>query len=163
MSSIYISLGSNQGDRIRHLEDALQILQERDIRVVRKSPYYLSKAWGNQDQPDFINQVVEVATEYDASVLLSCLLATEREMGRVRTGKWQPRSIDLDLLFYHDEIFETPGIQVPHPRVQDRNFILTPMMDLKPDLVHPVLGKTIQELYLDCEDQLEVLMFELNG
>lgn len=163
MDQIFISLGSNLGDRQSQIETAKSLLAEASIKIIMCSPLYISKAWGITDQPDFYNQIIQVKTTLSPEDLMALLLDIELKMGRRRDGKWKERSIDLDLLFYGKEIRRTRSLTIPHPMIETRNFILTPMMDLSPHLVHPILGQTIQELYLETPDDLEVLMCEING
>ncbi len=163
MKTAYLSLGSNMGDRSRNLAMARAHLKAHIGAEVRESHVYLSKAWGMTEQPDFYNQVVCYLTDKSAEDLLDICLTTERSMGRVRDHKWTRRAIDIDLLFLDDEIRNSQTLTLPHPYISKRNFVLIPLMELAPDLVHPILGKTIEELYLQTEDMLEVLMLENDG
>ncbi|MCL4114391.1 UNVERIFIED_CONTAM: hypothetical protein GTU68_052327 [Idotea baltica] len=124
------------------------------------SATYITKAWGLEKLPDFHNQVVEIETIWSAQELLTFILEIEGDMGRKRTVKWSSRVIDIDILFYGEEVINTSELLVPHPRISERNFTLVPLMELCSDMNHPVLGVTIEELYLQSEDTLEVLMIE---
>lgn len=149
MSSIvYLSLGSNIGDKVAQITQALDRLA-KVYTVLRVSPLYLTEPVGLKDQDWFLNCVVEVETEKDPKKLLSTLQSIERKMGKTKTRVNGPRTIDIDILFYNDEIINLKNLVVPHPRLHTRLFVLQPMMDLNPDLVHPVLKKTIRELYAD--------------
>ncbi|HLG42074.1 MAG TPA: 2-amino-4-hydroxy-6-hydroxymethyldihydropteridine diphosphokinase, partial [Planctomycetota bacterium] len=120
----YISLGSNLGDRAEALDQAVQRLRRRPgLRVTALSPVYETEPEGIVDQPKFLNQVVELATELDPDVLLGVLRGIENELGRVRRERWGPRTIDLDLLLYGDRRIESPTLQVPHPRMLERRFV----------------------------------------
>ena len=137
----YISLGSNLGDRAEALDQAVQRLRRRPgLRVTALSPVYETEPEGIVDQPKFLNQVVELATELDPDVLLGVLRGIENELGRVRRERWGPRTIDLDLLLYGDRRIESPTLQVPHPRMLERRFVLEPLADVAPDLVIPGSG-----------------------
>lgn len=159
MAEAYIGLGSNQGNRHQNLQDAIRALDER-VQVLDLSAIYRTKAWGLEDQPDFFNQVLKVKTKMTPEDLLEVTQGIERGLGRQREIRWGPRTIDLDLLIYGELIKHCESLRIPHPGIPDRNFVLTGMMDLAPNLKHPVLGKTIRELYLQCLDTLDVLLIE---
>lgn len=158
MTSAWLSLGSNLGDPLLQLREALQRLGEDAsmTRVEKVSPVYRTKAWGNTEQPDFLNLVTQISTALLPEQLLEQLLQTEREMGRVRTEKWGPRTIDIDILFYNGKIVEHAGLHLPHPRLHLRNFVLIPLHAIAPELVHPVSGKTVTQLLAECPDKSEV-------
>ena len=159
MAEAYVGLGTNQGNRHQNLADAIRALCERVI-VLDRSSIYRTKAWGLEDQPDFFNQVLHVQTELSPIDLLEVIQEIEHKLGRQRAIRWGPRSIDLDILLYGDVILHTESLQIPHPGIPDRNFVLSGLMDLAPNLKHPALGKTIRELYLQCLDTLDVLLIE---
>lgn len=159
MAKAYIGLGTNQGNRYQHLADAIGALGER-VKVMDRSSIYRTKAWGLEDQPDFFNQVLQVQTELSPIDLLGLIQEIEHKLGRQRKIRWGPRSIDLDILLYGDVILHSESLHIPHPGIPDRNFVLSGLMDLAPNLKHPVLGKTIRELYLQCLDTLDVLLIE---
>lgn len=159
MTEAYIGLGSNQGNRHQNLQHAIQALDER-VQVLDRSAIYRTKAWGLEDQPDFFNQVLQVQTEMTPEGLLEVTQEIEHKLGRQREIRWGPRTIDLDILMYGELIQHGESLRIPHAGIPDRNFVLTGMMDLAPNLRHPVLGKTIRELYLQCLDTLDVLLIE---
>jgi len=143
----YIGLGSNLGDRLGNLiEAAHQIKLIKDTVITRYSSVYETDPWGDEDQPDFFNAVIEIETAIGCCDLLQQLLNIEDYMGRVRERKWGPRVIDLDILLYGNRIIEITELKIPHPLMQERNFVLIPMVELVPNLVHPLLKKTIQSL-----------------
>lgn len=148
---VYIALGTNLGDRQANLEEAIVRLQPI-VQVIACSPVYETPPWGYIEQPDFLNQVVQGETSLEPMDLLDLLKRIEMEMGRVKTIQNGPRLIDLDLLFYGDLILETERLTLPHPRMVGRGFVLLPLADLAPNLVHPLLGLRIRELLdeADC-------------
>ena len=147
--AIYIALGSNLGNREDNLNEALRRLRQKGVQVVAVSDYITTKPYGVTDQPDFLNAVAEVKTEKSPAELLRILLQTEKEMGRKRVRRWGERNIDLDLLLYNDQIITLPDLKVPHPDMQNRDFVLCPLVQIAPEAVHPVLGKTIKQLWED--------------
>jgi 2-amino-4-hydroxy-6-hydroxymethyldihydropteridine diphosphokinase len=143
----YVGLGSNLGERehlIRTAAERLNLIPATEL--VRVSSLYDTKPVGDIEQPDYLNAVALVLTELDPERLLWNLLLIERELGRSRRRRWEPRPIDLDLVFYDSAVVEKPGLTVPHPEAHKRAFVLVPMSELAPNLVHPVLGKTMTEL-----------------
>ncbi|MDH3648971.1 MAG: 2-amino-4-hydroxy-6-hydroxymethyldihydropteridine diphosphokinase [Saprospiraceae bacterium] len=156
-------MGSNLGDRKNNLVQAVESIEATIGPVQQKSHIYLTEAWGMNGQPDFYNQVVSLVTSESANALLAILQEIESNIGRKRIVKWEARIIDIDILFYGDLIVRTQTLRIPHPLIPKRNFALIPLLELVPDLVHPVLDKTIQELYIESLDPLEVLMLDTNG
>ena len=147
MKKAFIGLGSNLGERehlIRSAAEGLDLTPE--TKLVRISSLYDTKPIGDLEQPDYLNAVALVLTDLEPSRLLWNLHLIENKLGRKRRRRWEPRPIDLDLLFYGDSVIDQPGLTVPHPEAHKRAFVLVPMNELIPDLVHPVLGKSIEEL-----------------
>lgn len=143
--TVYIALGTNLGDRLANLRAAVAALSP-DVRVVAESPVYETPPWGYADQPAFLNMAVEAETDLGPGALLDFLKRLETELGRVESFRYGPRQIDLDILFYDDLVLDTPPLIIPHPRLHERAFVLVPLADLAPALVHPILQKSIVEL-----------------
>jgi 2-amino-4-hydroxy-6-hydroxymethyldihydropteridine diphosphokinase len=156
--NIIILLGSNLGDRLANLQQAITSIASFST-ILQQSNIYQTAAWGNTDQADFLNQAIEIQTNQTAENLMHALLAIESQMGRVRLQKWEPRIIDLDIIFYESAIHTTDFIQIPHPEMQNRAFVLKPLLDLIPHFEHPILKQNITQLWEKCPDQLEVSLF----
>ena len=153
---IYLSLGTNLGNRQLNLNKSMELIEMKVGKIIKQSSVYQTKAWGVKDQPDFLNMVLEVETKFSPQFVLTTILSIETEMGRIRERKWYTRLIDIDLLFYEDLIIKESNLIVPHPYLQDRNFVLAPLMEIAPSLVHPVIKKTIEQLVEECRDTLVV-------
>lgn len=163
MAISYILLGSNLGNKLAHLEKAIFCLKQAGLNLIEISHLYQTKAWGNQNQDDFYNVVLKIETNFTAVKLLETLLAIESEMGRIRSEeKWLPRIIDLDILYYNNDILNLPNLQIPHPFIAQRKFTLIPLNDIAPDYNHPLLGLTNKELLQNCLDQGEVIETNLS-
>lgn len=160
MKRVFLHTGSNQGDRLRNLKQAASALEETVGPLLQSSRIFETAAWGVRDQPDFLNQALELETALDPIGLLNTVLEIELEMGRVRIQKWGQRLIDIDILYYDDIIWESDQLTLPHPHLQERNFVLAPLLDIAPDLVHPRLKKTTRELKGLCNDALPALPFQ---
>ena len=145
MPIIYLALGTNLGDRPANLRAALHALPP-SIVCLRSSPIYETPPWGFTGQPAFLNMVLKGETDLAPPALLSHLKHLETQLGRIPSIRYGPRQIDMDILFYDELILATPGLTIPHPHLQERAFVLVPLADLEPGLVHPVLGKSVREL-----------------
>lgn len=155
--SAYLLLGSNLGDRKQLLLSALTLIEEKAGAIFAQSGFYETEAWGKTDQPDFVNMAVGIKTDLPALNLLRVLLDVERELGRVRVEKWGERLIDIDLILYGAEIIDLGDeLQVPHPQMQNRKFVLAPLAEIAPKVVHPILKKTISEILAILTDSLSV-------
>ena len=146
LHTAHIALGSNLGDKEANLRRALELLDERGVEVVKVSTFICTEPYGVTDQPQFLNAVCQVRTSLEPLALLHTLLGIEQEMGRVRLRHWGERNIDLDLLLYEDVVMDTPELKLPHPDMQNRDFVLLPLFEIAPELIHPVLRKNIREL-----------------
>lgn len=149
MAIAYVALGSNLGDKKKNLQRALMLLMQQGVEVLQVSGYFATEPYGVTDQPQFLNAVCRVRTNLEPVALLRTLLATELTMGRVRLRHWGERNIDLDLLLYEDVVLDTPRLRLPHPDMQNRDFVLLPLAEIAPELKHPTLQKTICELKED--------------
>lgn len=142
---IYIALGTNLGDREANLANARKSLPP-EIAVVQASSIYVTPPWGYEDQPDFLNQVLETRSALEPLPFLAYLKNIEAQMGRLKTFRNGPRLIDLDILFYGQRVIDKPELKIPHPRLQERAFVLVPLKEIAPDFVHPVLAVKVQTL-----------------
>ena len=156
VNHVYLHTGTNLGNREANLERANEWIKQEIGLILKASKVYRTKAWGITDQPDFLNQALLANTTLGPFELLEKIQAIERSMGRAREIKWGERIIDIDILFYNDEIIDTESLTVPHPYLHYRNFVLLPLIEIAPGLIHPVFGKTIAELFANSEDTLLV-------
>jgi 2-amino-4-hydroxy-6-hydroxymethyldihydropteridine diphosphokinase len=150
--TVYIALGTNLGDRLANLHAAIRSLPP-EIKVLAESHVYETPPWGYEEQPTFLNMVVKAETELGPEALLRYLKQLEVELGREQNFHWGPRLIDLDILFYDDLVIDTPPLVIPHPRLQERAFVLVPLADAAPDLIHPVLQKSVSQLMAEVDTQ----------
>ncbi len=149
-----IALGSNLGNSLQTLESAVTTLaQTQGISLQARSHWYRTKAIG-PPQPDYLNGCLLLTTTLAPPALLQVLLDTEKQFGRVRRERWGPRTLDLDLLLYADWILQTPDLQIPHPRMTERAFVLVPLAEIAPDWIDPISGKAIADLVqtVDCSE-----------
>jgi 2-amino-4-hydroxy-6-hydroxymethyldihydropteridine diphosphokinase len=156
MYTTYILLGSNLGNSKKFLSDAILEIEYKLGTISSKSSLYQTASWGKHDQPDFINQVIELKTSLSPADLLKAVLEIENVLGRQRLEKWGSRTIDIDILLYEDQIINTPDLIVPHPYLSVRRFSLMPLFEIAPNLVHPISRKSITELLCDLTDNLFV-------
>jgi 2-amino-4-hydroxy-6-hydroxymethyldihydropteridine diphosphokinase len=145
LEEVYLGLGSNMGDRQDNLDRALNFLSQK-LQVAKVSSVYDTEPVGNINQPRFLNLVCQVYTRLAPAALLILAKGIESKMGRVVRDSNAPRPIDIDILFYGDQVVETPELVIPHPRLAERAFVLVPLADIAPTLRHPVIGKSVKEL-----------------
>lgn len=157
MKGIYLLLGSNLGDRFTLLKKARLHIAEQIGPILKESAIYATKAWGIADQPDFLNQVLEIESDLPAEQILEQANMIEEKLGRIRRIKWHSRIIDIDILYYSDLVLNTKNLTIPHPENENRKFVLVPMVELCPEFVHPKLMMTHDELLKRCPDTLDVV------
>lgn len=155
---VYLALGSNLGNRLANLKAAISNLTPQ-MTVKKKSAVYETPPWGFKEQDPFLNQVVEVETYLEPEALIGHLKRLETALGRVSSFQNGPRLIDMDILFFDDLIIDKSSLVIPHPRLQERAFVLVPLNDIAPDFIHPFLRKSVNEL-LDGLDRSEIKLYE---
>jgi 2-amino-4-hydroxy-6-hydroxymethyldihydropteridine diphosphokinase len=153
VETVFLSLGSNQGDRAANLDRALELLTGGEVFLLCRSSYYLTDPVGPVRQPRFLNIACRVKSALAPEPLLDACLGVEQEMGRVRRVDKGPRLIDIDILFYDGLLLETPRLSVPHPELYARNFVLAPLKEIAPDFADPRTGKTAAQLFRECPDR----------
>lgn len=156
MNQTYLLIGGNMGNRQENLEIATRRIAATIGEIKQSSAIYETEAWGLEEQPAFLNQVLLVSSTLNAQQVLKQILNIEHDMGRARIQKFGPRIIDIDILFFNRDIIHEPGLNVPHPQLHLRRFTLKPLNDLAPEFRHPELGKTISDLLSTCPDPLTV-------
>lgn len=163
MVTAYLGLGSNIGERISFIENAISEIEKiKDTAVKNLSSVYETEPWGKVSQDDFLNRVIEIETLLDAKKLLPELKRIEKNLGRTENEKWSEREIDIDLLFYGSEVIDNEIMKVPHQQIENRLFVLIPMNEIAPGFIHPVLKKTISELLKNSNDKLNVVKYQLS-
>lgn len=156
MYTTYLLLGSNLGDSRKYLADAILEIEDRLGMLQKKSSLYQTASWGRHDQPDFINQVIELKTNLNPAMLLAGILKIEQDLGRKRVQKWGSRTIDIDILLFEDQVVNEADLVIPHPYLPVRRFSLMPLCEIASDRIHPLSGKTIRELLSELSDDLYV-------
>lgn len=145
MHKVFLGLGANVGDKKKNLEKAIGLLSEKIINI-QSSKFYETEPWGYKEQDNFLNAAIRGETSLLPIELLKFVKDVETRVGRIERFKWGPREIDIDILFYDDLIFKNEDIEIPHPRLHERDFVLKPLMDLDPNFVHPIFKKTIRHI-----------------
>lgn len=146
LQMVYLLLGSNLGNRKEILDKAIELLSQKIGVIISQSKDYETAPWGVTNQPDFLNLAVSIQTRLEPLQILEITQSIENQLGRVRKEKWGARLIDIDILFYGNEIIDEPILKIPHPLLQERDFALSPLSEIAPNFVHPVFGKTVLEL-----------------
>jgi len=160
--NVYLSLGSNEGNRSENLRAARQGISQLIGKIAKQSKIYETQPWGNTEQESFLNQVIMINTTQEPREMLEYIGKIERQLGRQRKvgEKWGPRPIDIDILFYGRRIIRDKGLTIPHPELHQRAFVLVPLMEIAPTLEHPILQQPIDELFMACDDPSDVVMLD---
>ncbi len=160
MSIAFVAFGSNIGDREKYIEKAFEALDNKGITILRKSQIYETEPYGYEEQEKFLNGVIKIETKMTPRELLNTLLEIESDIGRVRTVRWGPRVVDLDIIFYDEQIICETDLKIPHQDMHNREFVLKPMCDIEPNFEHPILKKTISKLYEELLNHTKTEMGE---
>jgi len=154
LSTVYIALGSNVGDRIFYLRKAIEeLINDGKISIESASSVYETLPYGNKEQGNFYNAVIKISTSYTLHELLNLTKNIEKKLGRVKKTRWGPREIDLDLLFYDSIVYSDKSVTVPHKEVIKRDFVLVPLCEIEPEIIHPSLNIKLCEIKLDAENK----------
>ena len=156
MIDVFLLLGSNLGDRQSFLQKAIDHVEAEIAPVTKQSAIYETQSWGKSDAPDYLNQVIQLSTDLPAQEVLRRILNIEQVLGRRREVKWGSRTIDIDILFYGQDVIAEPDLNVPHPELHNRMFTLAPLSEIAPDFIHPILNKNVFELKNKLKDNLIV-------
>lgn len=160
MAEVFLSLGSNLGDRLGYISSAIKEIQNlKEIRIIKFSSIYKTQPWGNEQQNEFLNTVLKIYTKLKPAELLRKLKTIEKILGRKNNGKWESREIDIDILFYDDLIINSEDLIVPHPEIPNRKFVLVPFTEVEPNFVHPILKKSILDLLKTTKDKLKCELY----
>lgn len=163
MNVAFLCLGGNMGDRLANLTRTKELIKEERLNILAQSNIYETQAWGAEKTPDYLNQCIKVSTELDAQSLMDLLLGIEKKLGRVRNeNKNESRTVDIDMLLFNGDIIKTELLEVPHPRLHLRQFVLKPLNEIASGILHPVLHKSIHRLLMDCPDRLTAKKIESN-
>jgi 2-amino-4-hydroxy-6-hydroxymethyldihydropteridine diphosphokinase len=153
MNKAYLLIGGNMGDRLANLNEAIICINDQAGKIEKESSIYETAAWGMTNQASFLNQALLISTTYSAHQLISILLEIEIKLGRKRDLPLGPRTIDIDIIYFNNEIIDTSDLTVPHPSMFKRNFVLIPMVEIAPNFKHPQLNKTNSALLAECTDE----------
>jgi 2-amino-4-hydroxy-6-hydroxymethyldihydropteridine diphosphokinase len=159
MNKVYLQLGSNLGEREQLISSAITNISAQIGTIISQSKIYESTPWRVDGQGNYLNQIIEIKTELPADKVLELVLNIENDLGRVRLEKWGERLIDIDIIFFNNEIIETPELCVPHKHMHERNFVLEPLNEIAPEFVHPKYNKTISELFEQSKDTEKVAVY----
>jgi len=161
MTRVFLGLGSNVGDRYNFIINAIKEIEKiQSVKLISSSSVYETEPWGNKEQNRFLNSVVEVDANLEPLKLFRELKRVEKKLGRVKNIKWAEREIDIDILFYDDDIIQNDTLEIPHHEIENRRFVLVPLEEIASKLIHPVLNKTISELLETTDDISEVDMYD---
>jgi 2-amino-4-hydroxy-6-hydroxymethyldihydropteridine diphosphokinase len=161
MNTVYIQLGSNIGERKSYIAKSMDQIEENIGKIIIESSIFETIPWGNENQNNFLNSVIKINTTLDAFRVLKKSQEIENNLGRERVEKWGERTIDIDILFYNNEIINTTKLNIPHPFIQKRKFVLVPLSEIAPNYIHPTLKKNISTLLSECKDNQKVLDYEI--
>ena len=161
MNTVYIQLGSNIGERKSYIAKSMQHIEDNIGEIITESSVFETIPWGNKNQDNFLNSVIKIKTPVDAFKVLKKSQEIENNLGRERVEKWGERTIDIDILFYNNEIINTTKLNIPHPFIQKRKFVLIPLSEIAPNYIHPILKKNISTLLSECKDNQKVLDYEI--
>ena len=161
MNTVYIQLGSNIGKRRAFIAESIKQIEKNIGEIIAESSVFETTAWGNENQNNFLNSVIEIKTPFDAFTILQKSQEIENNLGRERSDKWGERTIDIDILFYNNEIINTTKLIIPHPLIQQRKFVLVPLSEIAPNYMHPILKKNISTLLSECKDTQKVLDYAI--
>ncbi len=156
MNSAYLLIGGNLGNRTENLAKARSFVEDKLGKIIKASSIYETAAWGITEQPEFLNQVLLIQTKLAAEKMMEVILTIENKMGRIRSQKNASRIIDIDILFFNDEIINQSNLSIPHPQIQNRRFVLVPLNEIASGLIHPVIKQSIKNLLSTTNDKLEV-------
>ena len=161
MNVAYLQLGSNIGDRLKELSSAVNCIKEEIGNVLSVSKIYQSTPWRVEGQENYLNQIIKIETNLSSNELLKGVLLIENNLGRIRIEKWGERLIDIDIIFYNDDIIETIDLCIPHKHMHERNFVLVPLNELAPLYVHPKYKRTVNQLLNETKDNEQVILYEV--
>lgn len=153
MNPVFLLLGGNLGNRFAHMFSAISMIDGQIGRIRSSSSFYLTEPWGVKNQPWFLNFVLEIETAMTAHALLDSLKGIEDRLGRIPAEKWGPRILDVDILLYNNQVVDVPGLAIPHKHLHERRFVLEPLNEVAPELIHPLLDQKVSDLLSLCSDQ----------
>ena len=162
MNLVYLLIGSNEGNRLNQLNGACTLLEEKSGKIIKYSSIFETASWGIEDLPPHYNQALLLKTKLEAEELLNVIHEIESQLGRKPQVKWGLRSIDIDIIYFNDEIINKPNLTIPHALMQERNFVLAPLVEIAADFIHPVFLKTNEELLENSKDPLSVQKLNLS-